>query len=266
VTKTATPYASGPFTFDWAVDQKGYLIDGSFIRPVGGPPRYYRPLDEHPDLWLRFANTCSSPEGVLAFANEFGLLIGFYPFSAAAIANPSPQTGPFDRASGASQVRAEIAWEQLGRLPHDFQAHDIQPSVWSESVGFICERAEVIRRIASDLGIDPATGNRVDAEDRIGAARTINDHNLRVRHLLERDERSGRFEIRVVPLSLHDALLHQASETVVLNHRWRRCSNNGCPNWWRLGAPKGTARKEYCSDRCRVASARKHKHQETSGA
>jgi hypothetical protein len=79
-----------PFDFVWPVDQEGYEIwrnphddesalffgrpETIFIRPRGGPLRYYRPLEVE-GLWLRFAASCISVEGALSFANEFGLLL-----------------------------------------------------------------------------------------------------------------------------------------------------------------------------------------------
>ena len=80
------------YEFQWPVDQDGYFLDhvdddrpkgggvltagltGDFIRRRGGPLRYYRPMEAHPGLWRRFAETCISVEGVLSFVNDFGLL------------------------------------------------------------------------------------------------------------------------------------------------------------------------------------------------
>jgi len=83
----------------------------------------------------------------------------------------------------------------------------------------------------------------------------------------------GRPELLIIPVTLRDCLLHQASLAITGNWRFRRCRNEGCANWFRLGGaqPKGiakrtaeaarayTARREFCSDRCRVASARRQK-------
>lgn len=83
------------------------------------------------------------------------------------------------------------------------------------------------------------------------------------------------FHYRFFPLSLRDALLHQAGEAITGNRRFRRCRNKGCPNWFRLGphaASEGrprqtiTARREFCSDRCRVASARRQKKENAADA
>lgn len=80
------------------------------------------------------------------------------------------------------------------------------------------------------------------------------------------------FEFRYVPLTLRDVLLHQTGEAITGNRRFRRCRNEGCPKWFRLGpqsrmgerARTFTARREFCSDRCRVAFARRQKKAKTA--
>ncbi len=202
-----------PFVFEWPVDQHGYEIayskgDGEsllgsvtveFVRPVGGPPRYYRPLEEHPGLWRQFADTSLSLDGVLTFVREFGLLTDF--------------------------------WN--GRdCPEE-----------------ILKTAGLIRQIATKL----------DGGDRSEAADLLNFRPPRMEELLYWNDRLGRFETRLVPVDLRSALLHQVAEAIAGNHQWRRCRNQGCPHWLQLGGPRGvTVRREFCSDRCRVASARRH--------
>jgi len=75
------------------------------------------------------------------------------------------------------------------------------------------------------------------------------------------------FELGVIPDQLEDALKHQAAEAITGNRQFRRCRNQGCANWFRLG-PRATAegrrqtftaRREFCSDRCRVAHARRQR-------
>lgn len=82
-----------PFDFEWPRDESGYEIlevpeevpspeatlltgrlAGTFIRPRGGVVRKYRWLDHHPALFREFADTPQTSEGVLDFANRFGLL------------------------------------------------------------------------------------------------------------------------------------------------------------------------------------------------
>jgi hypothetical protein len=205
--------AKKPFVFEWPVDQHGYEIERSkgggssligaatydFIRPAGGPPRYYRPLEDHPGLWRQFVDTCLSLEGTLAFVREFGLLT-----------------------------------DLAGRdYPHE-----------------ILKTAELIRQIAAKL----------DEDDRRFAADLLHVRPPHIAEMLDWNDRIGRFETRLVPLDLRSALLHQAAEAIAGNHQWRPCRNQGCPVWLQLGGPRGvTVRREFCSDRCRVASARRHK-------
>jgi hypothetical protein len=78
-------------------------------------------------------------------------------------------------------------------------------------------------------------------------------------------------QLALVPDQLADALKHQAAEAITSTRAWqfRQCRNVGCANWFRVGqraAGEGgrssfTARREFCSDRCRVAWARRHKRE-----
>jgi hypothetical protein len=78
----------------------------------------------------------------------------------------------------------------------------------------------------------------------------------------------GVFEPAFCPRQFEDALKHQACEAISGNRRFRRCRNKGCANWFRLGpraARDGghtyTARREFCSDRCRIAHARQSRRE-----
>ena len=87
-------------------------------------------------------------------------------------------------------------------------------------------------------------------------------------------ERPEAFELAVFPNLLEDALKHQAAEAITGNRQFRRCRNQECENWFRLGpraATEGrrqtfTARREFCSDRCRVAHARHQRREPTAPA
>jgi hypothetical protein len=218
-----------PFHFDWYVDQDGYVtaveshidmygrpVELEFIGPRGGPRRYYRPLDDD-GLWLRFAETCRSREGVLQFVGEFGLL----------------------RDGGNS---FDLFTNVAGRL-------------WA-----IAERLLASdRRSAAAIFVD----SRSDAFALPMMRETI----------LWSSARPEVFELAVIPPQLEDALKHQAAEAITGNRRYRRCRNEGCANWFRLGpraAAEGgrtyTARREFCSDRCRVAWARRHKREAAAHA
>jgi len=230
-----------PIYFDWSVDQHGYTIervkaadctffgtpasaigfdDYDVVCPKGGPLRQYRPLDND-GLWRRFAETCRSPQGVLAFVNEFGLL------SAASL--------------------------------HSLRGGEGQP---------LNEFLATARRLSE-------VAERLDAGDRSGAAVALHKSDGLLQYgwpsLIEAilPTPTGAFEQRLIPMSLRDAILHQAAEAIVGNRRFRRCRNEGCPEWFRLGPHRAknggktyTERREFCSDRCRVAAARRQKRRE----
>jgi hypothetical protein len=230
-----------PFAFAWPVDQAGYEIFRNhvdqetaallgkdaveFVVPRGGLERFYRPLDDE-GLWLRFAQTCKDTDGILSFSNDFGLLgegLGF--------------EGGLDDVLEAQRAGGMF---QTARVDH------------------ILRTAVYIKRIWEYL----KDGDRQEALE-------LFNQNLPMMKaaILQYNDEPERFNYKLIPLTLRDALLYQAGEAITGNRRFRQCKNEGCPNWFRLGpniAEGGhrqtiTARREFCSDRCRVASARRQK-------
>jgi hypothetical protein len=217
------------FYCDWYVDQHGYTpahrsgrdadgYDGEFeyITALGGPPRYYRPLDEG-GLWLRFADTCRAREGVLQFVSEYGTL----------------------------------------RYQEDNVDHYL--------------------RVAKRLW---AVAEYLKAGDRLSASSILFERRMEAlpyphmtATILRSPDRPEIFEWEFRLDMLEDALRCQAGEAITGNRQFRRCRNSGCVNWFRLGpraAGEGgrtyTARREFCSDRCRVAWARRHKREAAAHA
>jgi len=236
-----------PFDFVWGVDQDGYelkrvkdvgfgslgralaaLDDSNFnegyepfseylvVAGCGGPIRYYRPLDND-GLWLRFAENCRHPDGVLQFANEFGSFR--CPDRLGGKMIPDTPLIEFLNTS-------EHLWDVAGRL---------------------------------------RSGDRSSAADIFGLSASRLP-SMKVT-LFPRLKSPGTFEYKFVPNSFRDALLYQAAEAIAGNRVFQRCRNEKCPNWFRLGpraASDGgnktyTIRREFCSDRCRVAAARRAK-------
>jgi hypothetical protein len=213
------------FQFQWQVDQDGYetAVEGGrdvygrpgefkTIRPRGQRWRYYRPL-ETDGLWLRFAGTCRTGDGVLQFVEEYGLL------------------------------------------------HDAQ------------DRIDRFILVAGRLW---EIAEKLHAGDRRSAASIFNTRSLEdpfnfpemAEYVAWSTDRPGDFKPAFAPRQLEDALKHQACEAITGNRQFRRCRNEGCANWFRLGpraARDGghtfTARREFCSDRCRIAHARRSKRE-----
>jgi hypothetical protein len=223
-----------PFHFCWGVDQTGYEVRtgvpglilsevSEFVVAHGGPERRYQPL-EHPALWRTFCETCQDRDGALTFAGKFGLL----------------------------REPNQLAYGAFGRLPPE-------PG---DRLADTLELANHIRAIARllDLGLRREAMNRFN-----------NDRPKMSEYILWEQEQPERFRYKWVPLSLRDALLHQIGEAITRNHQFRQCANSGCSNWFQLGPHQAqggrrqttTVRRRFCSDYCRVASARRQKREAT---
>jgi len=66
--------------FEWAVASKGYTIvendaaDCQLVIPLNGPSHVTHPLQQYPGLFKQFAKLEPTADGVVRFANRFGLL------------------------------------------------------------------------------------------------------------------------------------------------------------------------------------------------
>jgi hypothetical protein len=150
--------------------------------------------------------------------------------------------------------------KEFGRLGHSQEGLD-------DRLDHILETAALLRKIWEHL----QAGNRYSAT----LLFTKSGLPTMKEAILWYADAPERFHYRLIPLTLRDALLHQAGEAITGNRRFRRCRNEECPNWFRLGphaageAGPGqtiTARREFCSDRCRVASARRQKREASAHA
>jgi hypothetical protein len=209
-----------PFRFVWPVDQEGYEIE-------------HVTLDE--------------PRG-LGMEREFDVIrprggpLWYY--------RPLEEDGLWLRFANACKTV-----EGVLSFVHQFGLLTQSPERLDRFLG----TSAIIRRIAELL----------DAGDRLSATKLFPRTGLPAMRegIFWYSDTPERFEFRLVPLTLRDALLHQAGEAITGNRRFRRCRNESCPNWFRLGPRANTgegrrtytARREFCSDRCRVASARRLK-------
>lgn len=224
--------ANNPFVFEWPVDQNGYEL-------------------EHLAFNLDF------PEG--------------------SFLSPGARTLGDEAVENHRKGRAGNYWVRArGGPPRYYLPLEHQPGLWREfaeacssiegvlafvgrfgllaegdhdEVSQILSVAERIRVIAACL----------DRGDRQAASKVLSGYPPRLTEPLRWNERAARFEAVLVPTSLRDALLHQAAETIAQNYQWRRCGNEGCSHWFRVGTGAATIRRDYCSNRCRVASARRQK-------
>jgi hypothetical protein len=120
-----------------------------------------------------------------------------------------------------------------------------------ERVDTVLGTAELIRQIA----------DKIDGKHYAEAVALWNKYEVRPRLTagLIPTKRAGRFEFKPIPQNLHGALMLQTGDAIAGNQQWRHCRNDGCPEWFRIGTGAKTSRREFCSDRCRVAWARRQK-------
>jgi hypothetical protein len=227
-----------PFVFAWPVAEAGYDLDDRNVENGGGPAtvtmrrgpvRYYRPL-EHEALWRKFAEECAaaSDAKILGFVQRYGLLA----------AKPAPSI--LDR--------------------HLDQDYEPPVSAESEEVPSITDTAYLLALIAQHLDRDErdAAANLLRRYGRAGFEVTV----------APAPSNGRRPQVAFVPASLRDVLLLQAAEAIAERHEFRRCRNERCAEWFRIGGLDSdrhriTKRREFCSTRCRVAAADARHRQET---
>jgi len=225
---------AGPFKLMWPVAE-GYDLfypgapedepEPAVIYARGGPVRYYEPL-EVDGLWRKFAEQCrpGAPDGdagTLAFVRQYGLLD----------VKPPP---PLFKDPSLGEIAQQPLAAELEELP------------------LIEGPAYLLWRVRQEL----------DGADRAAAADLLSAWGrAKVRiDVRPRSNGAGVWEQRYIPASLYDALLCQAAEAIAHNHEWRRCRNERCSEWFRIGGVdsaghKINKRREFCSTRCRVAVA-----------
>ena len=215
-----------PFAFAWPVDKAGYEIvhQEETVAGLGEPV---------------------GKDGAKVLARRGGALQNYHPLDDDTLWLRFAQ----DCKESASVLRFANQYGRLGRSPNG-------PD---HRLDHILNTAEVLRKV----------WKHIQAGDRKAAALLFlkNDPPTMKQIIIWDSDHPERFEYKLLPLSLRDALLYQAGEAITGNRRFGRCRNEGCSNWFRLGAQAPgagrahtiTARREFCSDRCRVASARRKK-------
>lgn len=192
------------FEFDWAVDQDGYdwaddASRGWVLRRRGGPNRFYRPLEDNPGLFRRFASLPAIPDrdAILEFTNRFGFIDG--------------------------------------NLDSDFFLFD-QFKQQQINLSYVVSILET--------------------EDQKKASVAFNSL-LHPRFRIWMDIRPEPPEMQIVPVTLYAAMMVQLAQEIAGIVRFRKCKH--CPEWFSLGKNQATTRREFCSDRCRVAWHRQNR-------
>jgi hypothetical protein len=184
-------------SFTWPVAVSGYewreypipASDNLRLKPIQKwPVRHYAPLEEFTGLFRTFAEMEPTPEGVLKFANQYGLLGGLVGIGMRAF--PAPGTTSSDVSQDWQECvgrmrRAILIWEKMEQgSVTDHEAQELQ-----------------------DL-INLELGNAV-------AARMV------------QDPKAGTLELRMWPLALRGALWLQLAQAVAGRKKFRACRSCG---------------------------------------
>ena len=217
--------------FTWPVAVKGYEWReypdgvGTFwgLYPIQKwPVRHYEPLKEYTGLFWTFAKVEPTKEGVLAFANQFGVL------GAGPMVEMLKDTRRIE--AGLSGDRLED-WER--EIPHVRKAI----ALWERT-----QRGEVTDQEVQVLqhGLNQKLLHTVSV------------------HLVP-DVRHGGLTLRMRPFTLRGALWLQLAEAVSGNKEFRSCPT--CGKWFELNPDTARTNRQFCSDACRTRAYRGRKEQ-----
>lgn len=223
------------FRFEWARDKHGYelLTEGGGMWPKarlqvkGGPLEFYRPLEEHPGLFRRFANITPifspwggnvrgyveshEPDEICQFANEYGLLSDY-------------RISDEDK-----DVLGELLWEDI----EDWTIH-------------IEEMSQIIKEL--DLGDHQGAADRFNEVSNHPWSGLSKIAEIRI----AKGRKNKRLYLNVSPLSLLSSMYLQLANEITNNTQYKKCKL--CPNWFPFGPGTGHKQtKQFCSTRCRVA-------------
>lgn len=223
------------FKFEWARDKHGYELwptedsggmwPKSRLRAKGGPLEFYRPLEEHPGLFRRFASitprffhphhghvVSHEPDKIVQFANEFGLLTGYW---------------------GRHEDEDEVEEDLLEDL-EDWTFH-----------------IEEMRKIIKELDL----GDRQSAADRfneLSIEPSWPGLSLFAEIKIARGRKNKRLYLNISPFLLLSSMYLQLASEITNNTQYKKCEL--CPNWFPFGPGTGHKQtKKFCSTRCRVA-------------
>jgi hypothetical protein len=205
--------------FGWSVDSKGYRLDHGRIIGNGGPKRAYR-LKEFPTLYLTFAKTPQTPEGLLGFVSRFGRLTldelpeGSKPVVGDNVKKVLPNIRMISMA-------LEIIRGHVGNLPKwqggSFE-YDLPPMPNLPDGAKISGGIPLRGKLSASIAPDPSTGE---------------------------------WRLQLAPPTLLDAIWLQFGQALASNANLRQCDQ--CGTWFEAGAGSGRrADAKFCSDGCRI--------------
>ncbi len=233
--------------YDWveneATHQLGKGTSAAFsndiLMPIKwGQYRTYHPLKEHSGLFRLFASTPPTPNGIRAFANEFGHL------GEGGWSTVQPTKG----LSFWDEAEREAYYSSLDALqiPQKFE-------LWEWAIEQMRQAVQLWDRIKA--------GN--PAVNAIGKLEKLVDGHLNEARVTASFEISRKppFQpaLHLVPTTLHGALWLQLAQALANNKKFRAC--DVCGRWFELSPKTARTDKQHCTDACRSRAYRGRKVQ-----
>ena len=289
------------FDFEWHVHEAGYdVLDTSFIvdssapgsRGSGGKGgrvswialsggasssnllarRKYYPLRDHTCLFRIFAETSIDPEGIVAFANRYGLL------GVEADAPASRERSFMDTAEPYGSWELEIRamrsalnlWDLVSAKDRSVLAEYLRPlvdMVRSDISGGSRDQSgpEILTDADSDelrwFRMHPEVVGLYDAGElelvALRRVQSIVNDRLTARvspKILWDDHRRQEWGLYFVPESLIGTIWIQFAQAVTQNKKYRRCRQ--CESWFEIDHYKARTNRYFCSNACRSKAYR----------
>jgi hypothetical protein len=270
-------FASGDFTWFRPRRAGGFAIEVRTLihnpnRPRAPEPLLtlrtdevapYRPLEAETGLFLTFASTDPTPEGVLQFAHRYGRLgkgveMAFY---------PGWEDKPGVLQTGESCEPLSEWYRHINALTHWYQVWDAARKGDHQALGRLLNKRLTLQD-------DPASGSKkrlmVVADPERGLIQAGGDRvELAYHYLADQfsqtmaglleprivwDESMPRPMPQIVPVSLLGALYLQFAYAVGADKHYQQCAH--CAKWFELAPGLNRADRLFCSDSCRVLAYR----------
>jgi hypothetical protein len=229
----------------------------------------YNPLRTHNGLFRTFAETKTSEEGIVEFANRFGCLGGDVrvtvlvktPDGAEVMRDGELQDKWEDeiltmriliKIWELAKKRDEVGLGKFIQWKHD-AIHFLLPPLHSASAG----RPRVIA--AMQIPPNFRNGDTV-MPARCFLQKRVNEKLHGVRASLLWNVKQTELGLRLVPQSLIGCLWLQFAKAIEGNKNYQQCGN--CQGWFEIGGSRGArADKKFCSPSCKASAHRKKREE-----